>query len=124
MIESDVLWHAAIKYHHIGTGGEPSLGAAYFCFHTCIVDRTARKISLFARNDSARESNVSQSLSHQSPATSHSFFIACWISSSDFTSTEEMSFLNFSSCSAMSGASGGNWGSIFFNACSVICETT
>ena len=74
-----------------------------------------------------RESLMSPSLlvsSHQSLVTSHSFLIAYWISSSDFTSTEEMNFLNFSSCSAMSGASGGNWGSIFFSACSVICETT
>ena len=51
-------------------------------------------------------------------------FMEFLISSNDLISTSEMSFLNFSSCSATSGASFGNWGLIFFSACRVMRATT
>ena len=48
--------------YHISTGTEQRLGATYFCFHTCIVYRSAKKISRFARNDDTGKTDVSQSL--------------------------------------------------------------
>ena len=40
--------------YHIALAGKRRLGATYFCVHTCIVYRSARKISRFARNDDTR----------------------------------------------------------------------
>ena len=52
--------------YHIRTGRETTPWYTYFCFRTCIVYRSARKISRFARNDDARGTVVPQS-----PVTSH-----------------------------------------------------
>ena len=67
--------------------------------------------------------NTVQQSSRQ-PSPLYSFSMEFLISSNDLISTSEMSFLNFSSCSATSGASFGNWGLIFFSACRVMRATT
>ena len=69
LVESDSAISSAFPQHWVSIAqalaGKRRLGATYFCFHTCIVYRSARKISRFARNDDTR---VPQSLilSHSS----------------------------------------------------------